>query len=269
MLKATAKPEIPSIASSNKQGRAAPGQRSGCRRDPALLSFPGTAVLCTKRQMLLGGASLLMTPLLTKHAAAKPSAGDPSSPSFDGFDGVGGKDIDYANAELQEIAVGSNGGVASVHVEGYDQLMPIFIGVAEAAALVYATTGGEGRRPSTLGTWKRSLEATGSKVERVVITRLENHTYYSRIVLLLPGGIKRSVDSRPSDSLALALQCEAPLFVARQIAREQQGPTIDDALEELQELASEDPEAFSQEAGLGRAPGMHAIIFTEPQRLTV
>jgi len=52
-----------------------------------------------------------------------------------------------------------------------------------------------------------------------VITRLENHTYYSRIVLLLPGGIKRSVDSRPSDSLALALQCEAPLFVARQLAR--------------------------------------------------
>ena len=62
-------------------------------------------------------------------------------------------------------------------------------------------------------------QATGSKVERVVITRLENHTYYSRIVLLLPGGIKRSVDSRPSDSLALALQCEAPLFVARQLAR--------------------------------------------------
>ena len=36
--------------------------------------------------------------------------------------------------------------------------MPIFIGVAEAAALVYATTHAEGRRPSTLGTWKSSLE---------------------------------------------------------------------------------------------------------------
>ena len=48
--------------------------------------------------------------------------------------------------------------MASVHVDGFDQLMPIFIGVAEAAALVYATTGGEGRRPSTLGTWRRSLE---------------------------------------------------------------------------------------------------------------
>ena len=60
--------------------------------------------------------------------------------------------------QLQEIAVGNGGGVASVHVDGFEQLMPIFIGVAEAAALVYATSGDEGRRPSTLGTWRRSLE---------------------------------------------------------------------------------------------------------------
>ena len=64
----------------------------------------------------------------------------------------------YPTLQLREIAVGSGGGVASVHVDGFDQLLPIFIGVAEAAALVYASTGGEGRRPSTLGTWKRSLE---------------------------------------------------------------------------------------------------------------
>ena len=78
--------------------------------------------------------------------------------------------------QLQEIAVGSNGGVASVHVEGYDQLMPIFIGVAEAAALVYATTGGEGRRPSTLGTWKRSLEVCSIAnlvCKRVVVLALK------------------------------------------------------------------------------------------------
>ena len=63
--------------------------------------------------------------------------------------------------QLREIAVGNSGGVASVHVDGFEQLMPIFIGVAEAAALVYATTRSEGRRPSTLGTWKRSLEVGG------------------------------------------------------------------------------------------------------------
>ena len=56
-------------------------------------------------------------------------------------------------------------------------------------------------------------------MERVVITRLVDHTYYSRIVLKLPGGTQRSIDSRPSDSLALAMQCEAPLFVARELAK--------------------------------------------------
>lgn len=71
-----------------------------------------------------------------------------------------------------------------------------------------------------------------------------------------------AVDGQPNMSSSLSYRC-----IVR--CREQQGPTIDDALEELQELASEDPEAFSQEAGLGRAPGMQAIIFTEPQRLTV
>lgn len=51
-----------------------------------------------------------------------------------------------------------------------------------------------------------------------MITRLEDHMYFSRIVLSLPGGAKRSVDARPSDSLALGLQCQAPLFVARRLA---------------------------------------------------
>jgi len=80
--------------------------------------------------------------------------------------------------QLREIAVGSGGGVASVHVDGFEQLMPIFIGVAEAAALVYATTGGgEGRRPSTLGTWKRSLEVCPIRIHLLLSS---NHGSVSR-----------------------------------------------------------------------------------------
>ena len=73
-------------------------------------------------------------------------------------------------------------------------------------------------KPESMHILSSLLQATGSKVERVVITRLENHTYFSQIVLSLPDGAKRSVDARPSDSLALGLQCEAPLFVARHLA---------------------------------------------------
>ncbi len=65
-------------------------------------------------------------------------------------------------------------------------------------------------------------------MERVVITRRVGGgggTYYARIVLALPGGGAAaprrlvSVDSRPSDSIALALQAGAALFVAKDLAR--------------------------------------------------
>ena len=70
-------------------------------------------------------------------------------------------------------------------------------------------------------------QAAGAGVERVVITRRVGGgggTYYARIVLNLPGGAPEaprlvSVDSRPSDSIALALQAGAALFVAKDLAR--------------------------------------------------
>ena len=53
--------------------------------------------------MLLGGASLLLAPLLAQQASAQPtpdSSADSTAPTFNGFDGVGGADADYANAEV-------------------------------------------------------------------------------------------------------------------------------------------------------------------------
>ena len=63
------------------------------------------------------------------------------------------------------------------------------------------------------------MQVAGADVERIVVTRLVGNTYYARILLMLPGGVQRSVDARPSDSLALALQCSAPVFVSKLIAR--------------------------------------------------
>ena len=62
-------------------------------------------------------------------------------------------------------------------------------------------------------------QVAGADVKRILVTRLVGNTYYARILLTLPGGVERSVDARPSDSLALALQCSAPVFVSKQIAR--------------------------------------------------
>ncbi len=58
---------------------------------------------CTKREFLMRGASFLLAPLLAQPAFAEPSlrsVTDTGVPSFNGFDGVGGEDADYANAEV-------------------------------------------------------------------------------------------------------------------------------------------------------------------------
>lgn len=56
-------------------------------------------------------------------------------------------------------------------------------------------------------------------MQRVVITRLVEETYYSRIVVQAPGGGMASVDARPGDSLSLALQLGRPIYVSRGVAR--------------------------------------------------
>lgn len=70
-----------------------------------------------------------------------------------------------------------------------------------------------------VGVWGRSLELSGAKVERVVINRSVGDIFYARIVLQSPGGQRASVDARASDSMALAVQCHSPMFVAKKVAR--------------------------------------------------
>lgn len=57
----------------------------------------------SKRQLLMGAASILIAPLLARHAEASPALyniTDSVSSALDGFDGVGGSDADYATAEV-------------------------------------------------------------------------------------------------------------------------------------------------------------------------
>lgn len=63
------------------------------------------------------------------------------------------------------------------------------------------------------------MQVSGAVVERAVLTRQMGPVFYARIVLRLPSGSLCSVDSRPSDALALALQLQAPLFVANSVAQ--------------------------------------------------
>ncbi|KAF0207924.1 MAG: bifunctional nuclease family protein [Actinomycetota bacterium] len=97
-----------------------------------------------------------------------------------------------------------------------DRLLPIWIGHAEATAILVALHGAEIPRPMTHDLLANLIEALGFVAERVEVTRLEEGTYFAAIVLR---GEERTfvIDARPSDSLALAVRVGCPILVANDV----------------------------------------------------
>jgi bifunctional DNase/RNase len=97
-----------------------------------------------------------------------------------------------------------------------DRLLPIWIGHAEAMAILLRLQDIEPPRPMTHDLLYSTITSLGFVVERVEITRLEENTFYAAIILR--GEEQRvAVDARPSDSMALALRADSPIFVTPEV----------------------------------------------------
>lgn len=103
--------------------------------------------------------------------------------------------------------------------EGEGRLLPIWIGQPEATSILLALEGAELPRPLTHDLMRSLLETLGAYVERVEITRVEEGTFFAAIVIRAE---ERTlvVDARPSDSIALAIRMQAPIFVAETVLDE-------------------------------------------------
>ncbi|MGW8283474.1 MAG: bifunctional nuclease family protein [Gemmatimonadota bacterium] len=97
-------------------------------------------------------------------------------------------------------------------VEG-ERLLPIWIGPAEASAIAMELAGIKFSRPLTHDLVNTIVGSLGSELVRVLITRVEENTYFATLVFRRNGEMI-SIDSRPSDSVALALRAAAPIFAA-------------------------------------------------------
>ena len=91
------------------------------------------------------------------------------------------------------------------------RLLPIYIGNAEASAIHYALEGVEPPRPFTHDLFVSTLGSLGAEIVRVVITDMQEHTFYAELHVRA-GDQQHTVSSRPSDAIALAVRCGAPLF---------------------------------------------------------
>ncbi len=99
------------------------------------------------------------------------------------------------------------------------KLLPIWIGVQEANAIMLSVERLTAERPMSYDLMVRLLEMSGSSVSQVAVTRLEGGTFFAEITLQTAEGV-RVVDARPSDSIALATRTGAPMYVAAAVLEE-------------------------------------------------
>ena len=93
---------------------------------------------------------------------------------------------------------------------GGDRRLPIWIGPAEAAVLALVLESVETPRPFPYKLAAGLVEAAGSQITEVKITRLLESVFYACVVVQGPGG-PREVDARPSDAVNLAVASGAPI----------------------------------------------------------
>ncbi|MDJ0959747.1 MAG: bifunctional nuclease family protein [Acidimicrobiia bacterium] len=100
-----------------------------------------------------------------------------------------------------------------------ERFLPIWIGTNEATAIALALEGVEPPRPMTHDLMKLVTEALGSNVVRVVVTDLQDGTFFADLVMLKDGE-EVVISARPSDAIALATRTDSPVFAARAVLDE-------------------------------------------------
>lgn len=93
------------------------------------------------------------------------------------------------------------------------RLLPIFIGGPEATAIALAMDDVETPRPMTHDLFKSVLDALAVTVKRVIVTDIQDKTFFAELEFEGNEGAERSVSSRPSDAIALAVRTGTPIYV--------------------------------------------------------
>jgi uncharacterized protein len=126
----------------------------------------------------------------------------------------------------------NNAYIVILRVEDNADMLPIWVGKSEASAISFALEGVAAPRPMTHDLMKAVLDAVDAKVISVVITDLNDNTYFAKIHLQYEDS-EYSIDSRPSDAIALALRTNAPVFASESVLRKQTSEELEQWLEDL------------------------------------
>ena len=100
-----------------------------------------------------------------------------------------------------------------------DRQLPIVIGFLEASSIKMKLSGIEPPRPMTHDLLVSTISSFDATLERLVIDKMVNNTFHARIELIAKDGQAVTVDSRPSDGIALAVRASAPIFVEEDVLK--------------------------------------------------
>lgn len=101
-------------------------------------------------------------------------------------------------------------------IEG-ETVLPIWVGAFEANAIALEIEKVAPQRPMTHDLLRNVIVECQLTATSVVISDLQENTFYARIELVDTKGDPVALDARPSDAIALALRLDCPIFVEQKV----------------------------------------------------
>ncbi len=126
----------------------------------------------------------------------------------------------------------NNAYIVVLRDENDQGVLPIWVGKPEAGAISFALEGVFAPRPMTHDLTKNILDTIEAKVISIVITDLKDNTYFAKLHVLY-GDSEYTIDSRPSDAIALALRTETPIFATEDVLQKHSSEELDRWLDNL------------------------------------
>jgi hypothetical protein len=117
-----------------------------------------------------------------------------------------------------------------------ETVMPIWVGIFEANAIALEIEKVALPRPMTHDLTKNLMRHLNARLERVVISELNDDTFFATL-WLWQGDEPLAIDARPSDAIALALRADCPIYVTEEVMQAAKlntsGPAEGQAAEQL------------------------------------
>lgn len=161
--------------------------------------------------------------------------------------------MDKSVVEVEVKAVLPTSGGCAVFLGDDTKVFVIYVDQAVGAAITMFMHHTPKPRPQTHDLFADVLTALGAHVERVVINDFNESVYYARLIIVASNELDQKkiveIDARPSDSIALAIQQRAPIYLAEHVW--DQVEDMSDVLRKMEERGFQVGDQDEDEGGEG------------------